>query len=133
MIELKEAREKQAEHKKALMAREASMQDIEYEAALKYNAAIAEREAKEEERKKQNSMIHLKELMKQIHEIEEKRRITQNAKYEEGKRLKQEYAAERVRLETLKEHIIADMEKKGANPKYMSEMKRTDINKLQMR
>merc|ERR1711918_326538 len=92
MIELKAAREKQAEHKKALMAREASMQDIEYEAALKYNAAIAEREAKEEERKKQNNMIHLKELMKQIHVIEEKRKITQNAKYEEGKRLKQEYA-----------------------------------------
>jgi len=54
-------------------------------------------------------------------------------KYEEGKKLKQEYALERVKLSTIRDHMIKDLEKKGINPKYLSEMKRCDITKLQMR
>jgi hypothetical protein len=49
---LQEERMKQAEYRKAMLAKEAATQQMEYEHAVKYNAAILERERKEEERKK---------------------------------------------------------------------------------
>jgi hypothetical protein len=76
---------------------------------------------------------HLRLLMQQISDAEEKRYRGRSTKYDEGKKLKQEYAAERVKLETIRDHMIRELEKKGVNPKYFSEMRRADIGKLQMR
>ena len=68
-----------------------------------------------------------------MQDSEERRRKALSTKKDEGKKLKQEYTAERVKLETIRDHMIREMERKGVNPKYLSEMKRTDIHKLQMR
>lgn len=48
-------------------------------------------------------------------------------------RLRDEFAAERAKLEAIRDHMVEDMEKKGVNPKYLAEMKMADIRKLQMR
>ena len=48
-------------------------------------------------------------------------------------RLREEFAAERAKLEAIRDHMVAEMERKGVNPKYLSEMKMTDIKKMQMR
>lgn len=48
-------------------------------------------------------------------------------------RLKEEFASERAKLETIRDKMVDDMTKKGVNPKYLTEMVNTDIGKMQMR
>ena len=42
-------------------------------------------------------------------------------------------ALERAKLEAIRDKMVHDMEKKGINPKYLTEMKMADIQKMQMR
>merc|ERR1711918_304460 len=44
-------------------------------------------------------------------------------KYDEGRKVKDEFAAERAKLEAIRDKMVHDMEKKGVNPRYLSEMK----------
>jgi hypothetical protein len=76
---------------------------------------------------------HLQYLKQQVVDAEERRVKSRQIKFDEGKKLKQEYAAERAKLETIRDHMVREMEKKGTNPRYLSEMKRVSIEKLQMR
>jgi len=133
MIELKEARRIQAEQKKSLLSREAGLQQKEYEAAVQYNIRIAEREKAEADKKKRLALEHREAIMSQIAEAEDKRRRSRNEKYEEGRKLKQEFAAERAKLETIRDHMVSEMRKKGVSDKYLTEMVSADIQKLQMR
>ena len=70
-------------------------------------------------------------LKQQVSLAEERRRQERADKFEEGRKLKQEALAERARLEAIRDHMIKDMEKKGINPRYLGEMRRTDIGRLQ--
>ena len=54
-------------------------------------------------------------------------------KYEEGQKLKDEFAAERAKLGAIRDQMVGDLRKKGINPKYLSEMQMCDIEKMQMR
>merc|ERR1711988_1481899 len=74
MIELQNARASQAEQKKAMMAREAVMQQQEYEDAVTYSLSTMERE----------------------------------------------------KAEAIRDKMVHDMEKKGINPRYLTEMKMAD-------
>jgi len=133
MIELKEARRIQAEQKKSLLSKEAGLRHREYEAALQYNMKIAAREQAEADKKKRLAMEHREAIMQQISEAEDRRRRARNEKYEEGRKLKQEFAAERAKLETIRDHMVKEMAKKGVSEKYLTEMLSADIQKLQMR
>jgi hypothetical protein len=42
-----------------MLAKEAAMQQVEYEQAIKYNATVAERERNEEARKKAANMVRV--------------------------------------------------------------------------
>eukprot|EP00622_Pseudochattonella_farcimen_P003295 FR738436.1.p1 GENE.FR738436.1~~FR738436.1.p1 ORF type:complete len:106 (+),score=16.14 FR738436.1:39-320(+) len=92
-----------------------------------------ERESKEAESKKEGARLHREALQQQIEASEEFRKRHQGDKFEEGRRLKQEFASERAKLETIRDKMVSDMERKGVNPKYLTEMKAADIAKLQMR
>jgi len=133
MIELQFARESQAEQKKAMMAREAVMQQQEYEDAVTYSLQTMEREKFENDKKSAISESHRKNLQEQITSNELARKRGSTNKYDDGKKLRDEFAAERAKLEAIRDKMVHDMEKKGINPKYLTEMKMADIQKMQMR
>merc|ERR1719161_1618458 len=62
MIELQSARASQAEQKKAMMAREAVMQQQEYEDAVTYSLQTMEREKAESDKEAEISESHRKNL-----------------------------------------------------------------------
>lgn len=131
--ELSAARTEQAAQRKAMMAREAVMQQQEYEESSRHSMAIMERESKEAAERKLAASQHRDALQAQINDIEFNRKYNRNDKYDEGKKLKEEFAAERAKLETIRDKMVEDMTKKGVNPKYLTEMMNTDIGKMQMR
>lgn len=133
MLELMESRKSQAEAKVSMMAREAVMQQQEYEDGLKYSMKIMKREAAEESTKKAKSNEHRVKLQQQIDEREIARKKSQSKKFEEGRSIHEEFATERAKLEAIRDCMVEDMLKKGINPKYLSEMKMCDIEKMQMR
>lgn len=133
MLELMESRKSQAEAKQSMMAREAVMQQQEYEDGLKYSMKIMKREAAEESTKKAKADEHRVKLQQQIDEREIARKKSQSKKFEEGRSIHEEFATERAKLEAIRDCMVEDMLKKGINPKYLSEMKMCDIEKMQMR
>ena len=92
-----------------------------------------ERERLEVERKAGVSKKHRAVLQEQIETAQARRKAAGQVKYEEGRQLKQEFAAERAKLENIRSKMVEDMRKKGINPQYLSEMMGADIQALQMR
>lgn len=133
MIELQNARASQAEQKKAMMAREAVMQQQEYEDAVTYSLQTMEREKFEADKKHAKAEAHRDALKHQITTNEVLSKRASGNKFDEGKKLKDEFAAERAKLEAIRDKMVHDMEKKGINPRYLTEMKMADIQKMQMR
>ena len=133
MAEMAVARTQQAAQRKAMMAREAVMQQQEYEEAVRHAMVQMERESKEASSKTEAAKIHREALQAQINAAEDYRKRHMNDKFEEGRRLKQEFASERAKLETIRDKMVSDMQAKGVNPKYLTEMKSADIQKMQMR
>lgn len=133
MSDLSAARRQQAEGKRSIMAREALMQQQEYEDAIRYSVKVQEREAAEAEAKQRASDMHRTKLQAQIDGAAEARKLGSNDKFDEGQKLKDEFAAERAKLGAIRDKMVDDLLKKGVNPKYLSEMKMCDIQKLQMR
>ena len=109
------------------------MQQQEYEDGLKYSMKIMKREAAEESTKKAKADEHRVKLQQQIDEREIARKKSQSKKFEEGRSIHEEFATERAKLEAIRDCMVEDMLKKGINPKYLSEMKMCDIEKMQMR
>mmetsp|Transcript_27423 Transcript_27423/g.61301 ORF Transcript_27423/g.61301 Transcript_27423/m.61301 type:complete len:474 (+) Transcript_27423:86-1507(+) len=133
MVELAGARKAQADGKKAILAREAVMQQQEYEDAMRYSVKVQEREAAENTRKKSAAESHRIKLQTQIDDRADVRKRTQSKKWEEGQKLKDEFIGERAKLGAIRDKMVEDLKKKGVDPKYLAEMRRCDIQKIQMR
>merc|ERR1712230_250752 len=133
MAEMSMARTQQAAQRKAMLAREAVMQQQEYEEAVRHAMVEMEREEKEAGAKSLAAKHHREALQSQIEASDAYRKRHQGDKFEEGRRLREEFAAERAKLETIRDKMVSDMEKKGVNAKYLTEMKAADIQKMQMR
>jgi len=133
MMELTEARRAQADNKKAIMAREAVMQQQEYEDSIMFSLKTQKREAEEARMKQAAADEHRTKLQQQIDNRHFARSNGRSTKYEEGEALKQEFKAERAKLGAIRDKMVDDLRKKGVNPKYLSEMQMCDIQKLQMR
>jgi hypothetical protein len=119
----------QREEKTKLKLVEMEQKHEEYESALKHSRAMAEREREEaEETRKKNELMTTK-LQQQI----EQKRAYQNAlhreKFVEGAMIKQQFQEEREHLEAVRNKFINDMQEKGIDPRYYSEMKALDIGK----
>ena len=112
---------------------QACVEAKQYEEAVRHAMVEMERESKETSSKAQNSKVHREALQAQIDAAAEYRSRHVNDKYEEGRRLKQEFASERAKLETIRDKMVSDMKLKGVNPKYLTEMMSADIQKMQMR
>ncbi|KAG5183801.1 tumor suppressor, Mitostatin-domain-containing protein [Tribonema minus] len=130
---LQEERRRQAELKKAQLAREAQLEEQEYEAAVRYSSEAAARERRERDAKRAASLQHRDAILAQVQDAEARRRAERCHKFEEGRRLQQEAAGERARLEAMRDRMVHDMAEKGFNPKYLSEMRAVDIGKMYMR
>jgi uncharacterized protein YPO0396 len=133
MLELSASRKAQAESKKSTMAREAVMQQQEYEDAIRFSIKVQQRESAEAETKRNSSEHHRKKLQDQIDTRDVERKLLQNKKFDEGQKVKDEFAAERSKLSVIRDTMVEDLLSKGINPKYLSEMARCDIVKMQMR
>jgi hypothetical protein len=133
MIELTTERHYQAESKKSMMAREAMMQQQEYEDAIRFGVKVQQREAAEEEAKHNAMGTHRMKLQEQIDRRASEKKQHSLVKYDEGQKLKDEFAAERAKLGAIRDKMVEDLRKKGINPKYLSEMQMCDIEKIQMR
>lgn len=101
------------------MAREAVMQQQEYEDAIRFSVKVQQRELAEAATKHEASEIHRVKLQDQIDRRAESRKANMSKKYEEGAKLKQEFAAERAKLTVIRDKMVDDLMKKGINPKYV--------------
>ena len=132
-VELQDARSQQAEQKKRVVARECVAQRDEYERSLRHANEVVLREKREAEAKHKEAHAHRDVLQEQIAKAEHLKSAKSRVKLEEGRKLKSEFLTERCKLEAIRDKMVTDMEKKGYNPKYLSEMRACDIEKLQMR
>ncbi|CAE7813392.1 CFAP45, partial [Symbiodinium microadriaticum] len=127
---LTQARAKQAEDKRRRLEAEKNADLIEIEHAKEYAKKMNAREEAEAAHKARLSEEHRINIRKQIDEAEEKRRRDRMAKYDEGSGNRDKFIQDQARLEAIREKMVRDLEEKGVNPKYMSEMKNVDIKKI---
>ena len=52
---------------------------------------------------------------------------------DEGTRARQQAVADIARLSAVRDKMVSDLEAKGVNPKYLTEMKNVDIAKILLR
>lgn len=109
------------------------MQQQEYEDSMRYAIKVQQREAAEAEEKHFKSEQHRVKLQEQIDLRDAERKRSMSTKFEEGQKLKDEFSAERVKLGVIRDKMVDDLLSKGINPKYLSEIKMCDIEKMQMR
>merc|ERR1719230_356678 len=104
-VSMARARIEQAEQKKASAAREAAMQTQEIEDALTHAVKSMERDRLHLEGHKKLSMTN-KDLLKQqidVNEFNTKR--NKGRKFDEGRKVKDEFAAERAKLEAIRDKM----------------------------
>lgn len=131
--ELQEAHRRQADQKKQLLAKDMAQQKVEHAARLQHAQAVLEREQAVEADKIRRAREHKAVLQMQIDEARKSKVAANLAKLDEGRKLKNEFAAEKAKFEAIRDKMVDDMEKKGYNPRYLSEIRSTDIEKLQNR
>merc|ERR1712159_802069 len=111
--------------KKRRQAREAALQEREHDECLRYANKVQDREAIENERKRQINEEFKRTLNEQIAEARRGRTDKFQQAQDEGRAMRNEFAMERAKLE--------DMLKRGYNPNYLNEIRNCDIQKIQMR
>ena len=130
MADLVESRLRQAKDKKEREASLAIFQEEEYRNALQHMAKAAEREEREANLKRESSHMHRVMLNKQIHDDENRRKLTRSDNLDEGAKFRQDLIRDEAKFEIIRDKMIKDLISKGVNPRYLSEMKATDIGKI---
>lgn len=133
MDELRRAREAQALHRQRARVKEATLQQSEYESIMNQVEAEKLRVKEDAERKKHASMEHRSALQQHIEENEKLKKNAFARKQAEGQALKEEFARELSTLERIRLEEVAQLEKSGVNPLYLSEMKALDIERIRNR
>lgn len=102
----------------------------EYEGAVRHMQEMDVKEVKEGRVKQERA----KEYRERLNgEIEDRRRVREGARggtFDEGYRLRQEFVREEARVAVIRDKLVQDLEYKGVNPKYLTEMKNCDISKI---
>jgi hypothetical protein len=130
---LKQARAQQARAKDQQKAQEILTQKMEYNTILQQAAASQQRETREQDERERLISHHARELNAQIAGNAERRNNGQTDTRSEGREIAMSFAVERAKLERIRTEYVERLEKEGVNPQYLSEMKRCDLAKLQMR
>lgn len=118
---------RQAAAKKTQALADAVAERDELEACQRRAAEMLARERAEQAHKASLNKAHLRYLKQQVLEAEARQRASRTNKFEEGRRLKQEAAAEVANLEAIRNRLIADLEAKGVAPKYLTHMRRQKL------
>jgi len=125
--ELNEYRKWQADQRRMKEESKAEETKAEYEEALKYNRIWEARESAEKQARKKAAEEHRDALAVQVRELEDRRRRDRAVKFAEGEKLKREFAAERAKLEGIRDAMLKGMEAQGYDPRYFSEMRAVDL------
>jgi len=133
MERLAQARAQQEAEKKERTKNEEKRRQEEYENTLKLELDMARREDEEASQQKLKNSNLRKSLKEQIVEMEDARRVGLKEKQVEGILIKNSWKVERLKLEGIRDKMVAEMRSKGINDKYLSEMMTIDIERLQMR
>ena len=72
-------------------------------------------------------------IQKQIRDKEEIRAASAVSKFHEGDSIQQDFRLEREKLERKRTEMVQTLAREGVNATYLTEMKRVDIGKIQMR
>ena len=100
---------------------------------MRYANKVQDREAIENERKRQINEEFKRTLNEQIAAARRGRTDKFQQAQDEGRAMRNEFAMERAKLEAIRDAMIEDMLKRGYNPNYLNEIRNCDIQKIQMR
>lgn len=129
MEELLSSRAVQAEDKRRRAAMLKDMEKGEVQAGLEYTQKMDAREAAEAKAKADKVATFRITLQKQIAEIERLREAQRLGGAGAGN-IREELIREEERLRVIRDQLAANLESQGVNPKYLSEMKNTDVGKI---
>jgi hypothetical protein len=130
---MQEARVQQLEMKRIEMALECHRNQTEYNLILGESERITRREELQLREAAKGRVHHKNEILKQISHKEQTRSQAGKIKQKEGNDLKQEFATELAKLEKAREQIVEEFTNQGCHTAYLSEMKKADMRKFQLR
>jgi hypothetical protein len=160
--QLVEARARQAADKKERLARSKLIEEQEYMDALRYTQSVNDREESERITRTNAINQYRRDLQAQIEQIQRERHkyvmhnfarlsiylnailtfmnhltsyidSNRSGNNDEGTRARQQAIADIARLSAVRDKMVSDLEAKGVNPKYLTEMKNVDIAKILLR
>ena len=127
---LLEHRAKQAEDKKLRAGLSKIQEEEEMRNALEYMQKMQMREEAERLKKVQLANEHRENIHNQIRDNESRRKAGFTNKFDEGDKIRQKNLAEIEKLSVIRDRMIQDLEAKGINPRYLTEMKNVNISKI---
>jgi len=126
--ELVYARKLQQQEKERRLAEQAKYERDEFERIIEVQMQQEDAEKVKQAEGKKVRMQHCEELKQQIAAREEKSLQDRRNALEEGNIVRTDLAAERRKLEAIKERKIAELKKQGVPEKYWSELARKKID-----
>jgi hypothetical protein len=130
---MREARKAQSDYKDLMLAREVTSQNQEYQRIIANAAQAKSREDNELVKQRDARYQHVSHIRSQISAKESMRKLERGAVSEEGRNIKMDFAMERQKLERIRKEHVEKLTREGVDPTYLTEMKRADMAKLQMR
>lgn len=125
--DLAAARERQKEVKTKLLADQARQQQEEFFRIIDAQIAQQETEHAAQRAGAELRRRHKDEVLRQIAENEERRKLERREFLEEGERMRAAHAAELSRLAQIKERKLRELQEVGVPGKYRAELVRTKI------
>ncbi len=122
-VALKEELLRQVQDKKAKYKKAAAGEEAAHEYARQHAQRTHDRERAEQERKAEMNKDHLAFLKQQVEDAEARRRAVRKNKFDEGEKLKQAAAGELAKLEAIRARLLAALEAKGVEEKYLAHLR----------
>jgi len=126
--ELAVARKRQTAEKERRLAEQAKAERDEFDRIIEVQILQEDAEKKKTADEKKTRYLHCDELRQQIAAREEKALQERRTFLEEGNHIRKEIAAERAKLEKIKQRKIDELKKSGVPEKYWSELARKKIS-----
>lgn len=128
--ELLQAREAQAADQKRRLEMDKLRRADEHVDALRHMARMEEREAADKKHKQDLANQHRINLGNQITELQANRQLMKAAVTDTGTAIRQQTVRDEAKFSVIRDNMVADLERKGVNPRFLSEMKAVDIGKI---
>ncbi|XP_038624783.1 cilia- and flagella-associated protein 45 [Tachyglossus aculeatus] len=125
--QLQRSRLQQVAQKEHALAVQVQRDRDEFERVLGAQRQQIEKERKEAERRAASRRAHAEELRRQVREHQQQQVQERSATFEEGRRLQEEAAQRRERMNTLKQKKLEELRAAGLPEKYCVEVERKAI------